>query len=288
MTAARRFAPVPALRPEWERLQKTAPVFVTAPVERCGSTLVQRLLNSSRQIAVYGENPHFCEIAPATLYGIAQAARPDRPGAALMEAARERVRSGDTEFWTNSFLPPTAAYAEIMLDAFYRAAAHYEADAAALGFDRWGVKYPLGSLEAMRAWLAFLPGSRIVVIRRDIVGCVASAKARRFFTARSPLLAFCERWVRNLDWLDRLQGDEVHVMCYEALVESPAAEIDRLGRFLGIEGMDLAVMTRRINRFASSAASDDGAYVEPAPLAPEELAVVDRVAGACRRRLGYA
>lgn len=281
VTVGRRYHPVPALDPEWERLQRTAPVFVTAPVERCGSTLIQRLINSSRRILVYGENPHFCEAAPLALHGIVRALVGDqRSHEALLAEARDRVRRGDTEFWSNSLLPSTTEYARIMLDAFYRAAAHYEADAATLGFPRWGVKFPLGRLEALREWLSFLPRSRIVVIHRDIVDCVASAKARGFFTPRSPLLAFCERWVRNLEWLERLRGDEVHVMCYEALLEDPAVEIERLGRFIGIEGMDADVMARRINRFGAPS----NAYVAPAALEPEEMAMIERVTGDQRRR----
>ena len=49
-------------------VQNLQPVFITAPTARNGVTLVQRLLNSSKQIIVYGENTDFMSVLPKLVH----------------------------------------------------------------------------------------------------------------------------------------------------------------------------------------------------------------------------
>ena len=55
---------------ETENEEPRRPVFVVAPARRCGTTLLQRALNSSGTAIIYGENFMFLEVLPGSLPGI--------------------------------------------------------------------------------------------------------------------------------------------------------------------------------------------------------------------------
>lgn len=290
MNEPSRFPRVPAIRPDWSRLQKCTPILITAPTARCGTTLLQRLINSSRQAIIYGENAHFTETAPTALYAALQFMVADPAAHAAMEAARNRLADGETEFWSNAALPPMMVYGALMIDAFYRAIDFYDADARKGGFEIWGMKFPLGRIETIRQLLAFLPRLRVVIVYRDVVDCVASAKSRGFVSDDGQIHEFCDQWARNMGWIETLEGPEVSVVRYETLVGSPADGLSRLARFLQIEGMNPAVMERRINTFERDSGPGESAsgYLSPTALTDEELKIVRNRADDMRQRHGYA
>ena len=64
-------------------VKQMTPVFLVAPTARNGITLIQRLLNTTRQIIVYGENPAFVQTMPSLPSNwVVMPAAPDSEGTA--------------------------------------------------------------------------------------------------------------------------------------------------------------------------------------------------------------
>jgi hypothetical protein len=118
-----------------------------------------------------------------------------------------------------------------------------------------------------------------------------SAKARWPGDFRGPhdWRRFARNWADNIRTMQRLSGDAFLLLKYENFTADPEPHLQRLERFVEIDGIDRAVMTRRINdqpRFAPDGSAVTG-YRPPQPLSDEETDLMMSECAAFYRELGY-
>lgn len=235
-------------------IRTSAPVFVSAPVGRSGTTAIQRLLNTDPSIAVYAEDDFLIQLV-STICDVATQLD-TRRDADL--AAREDLRVNK---WMMAVLPDTDRYASGMFHAACHMIAVYQRDAERLGSQRWGLKRPGRSLAEFLAFRRILPRAQIVYVARDIVDCVRSHKAyyhdgRERHDARG----LCDRWARNMrSW--QAHRDSCLTVDYSRLENEPKAVAAELSEYLSLD-LDASVLASRLN-------TGDG-YRPPEPLTDEE------------------
>jgi len=263
------------------------PVFVVAPTARNGVTLVQRLLNSSRQIVVYGENLDFMDRMPKLVHSTVQTHTTNGPHIA---EARQKFLKQTTEFWTSNLWPDTQTFMMIAFEAFYKAALLYQQQTQQDGISRWGVKNPLTEPQMIERLTVLMKGAKFVFIYRSLFDVARSAKARQFIKNETELRNYGVQWAHNLTTVLNAKWGHVQIIRYEDLLSEPDAHIQQLEQFAGISGIDRSVMDRKINTFTGQ--TENGmsptGYIPPADLTSKEQTILREAAGSALQLGGYA
>jgi hypothetical protein len=269
-----------------ETVQQMSPVFIVAPSARNGITLLQRLLNSSRKIIVYGENLHFMHQLPAMVRGVVHSYQTNGKN---FEASRQRFLNQTTEYWSSDLWPDCEKFMLLIFDAFYNAAMIYEQSSRQYGFDRWGVKNPLSSPDMIDHLSVLMTKSKFLFIYRNLFDVARSAKARAFIKTPQDMQNLAQLWQRNTVSVLSTKRDNLLPIKYENLVENPADVNSQIERFTGVTGTDLSVMTRKINTFESSEIEgmSPTSYVAPKDLTAEEADILRQQAQAALDLTGY-
>ncbi len=266
-------------------VQQMTPVFVTAPTARNGITLVQRLLNSSRQIIVYGENLNFIAALPRLVHSSVQVHNERRDEFA---AARRQFLEQAADGWTSNLWPDPQPLMLAAFEAFYRAAVVYQQCSQQYGFMRWGIKNPVSEAAMIERLRVLMPRARFVFIHRHPVEVIKSARSRRFITSDEQLDDYARQW-RDVT-LGVLQQASPHVwrLKYEDLLADPDRAIDHLQQFAGVTNIDRSVMGRKFNTFAADAAgADRSGYIPPDALTDDEKHRILAITADAMKQLGY-
>lgn len=269
-----------------DSVRQLNPVFVVGPCARNGITLLQRLLNSSRKIIVYGENLYFMHQMPELVRSIDQAYRAH--GSAL-DASRQRFLNQTTDYWSSDLWPDCEKFMLVIYDAFYNAAMFYEQSSREYGFNRWGIKNPLINLDMMTSLSVLMPGAKFIFIYRNLFDVARSAKARAFIKTPQDFQNLAHQWQQNTAGALNIKHNNLLQIKYERLVEHPAAGISQIESFTGIQGIDLSIMTRKINTFENSKleGTSSTGYVAPEDLTPAETDILRKQAQAVLNLAGY-
>ncbi len=252
-----------------QQAQQMQPIFVVAPTARNGITLIQRLLNSSRQIIVYGENINFVDALPKLVYTSVQTHT--RFGQEFNES-RDRFLNQTTEYWTSNLWPDTERFMLQMFDAFNRAAVLYQRCSQDYGFERWGIKNPMTCPDMIVRLTALMPQAKFVCIYRNLIDVARSAKARQFIQSPDDFVQLAQLWQENVTALLQTNENYLLVAQYEKLLADPDNMLDRIEAFVGITGIDRTVLGRKINTFdtQSNPGVAQSGYIPPQPLTPDE------------------
>ncbi len=256
-----------------EAVKQVSPVFVIAPTARNGITLIQRLLNSSRQIIVYGEDGELLEQMPLRI--LSKINHIMECGASR-RLAREIFFTRTTEFWTSNLSPDDMQYLQVMLNNFFSFVLFYQQWSAGQGFRRWGIKQPLTSLLPLNLFREFLINARFLYVYRNLFDVARSAKARGWIKSPDDLVVLAQRWQDNLLPLLESPQEQVLVLRYEDLVADQETHIRKIEEFTGITNIDRNVMKRKINTFPGKIEKGESPnqYIEPEQLTDEESAVL--------------
>ena len=247
-----------------------APILITSPTTRCGTTLMQRLLCSSSNAVIFGETVagdfetllqmHRLRTAVYSMHR----AHFDQRIAAL--------RRGEVNEWMLDLTPDSALYLAALAAACAAPLDACRVAAERDGLPLFGVKFPGWTPQVVSMIAAFLPQAKWLYLHRDLESCVRSAKARGDLSDLQSVSAFCTTWTQNMTIA---RGAAAHpsflLVDYAALRDDTDAVLDRVEAFTGVVSIDRSVMQRRINA--------DGAYIAPAALTDEERAIVARFAG---------
>ncbi|RME27312.1 MAG: sulfotransferase [Deltaproteobacteria bacterium] len=267
-------------------VQSMEPVFIWAPVPRCGTGLVQRLITSSRQVLIFGEDAFFVKMLPAALMARMQAR-------SEVDSATHRLASGQKEGWYPSALPQYRYYGPALELAFRAVCMAYHSACKNAGFERWGCKYPGFSPGEYKVIGALLPKARHIFLYRNPLDAMRSIKARGWLKSIADAERFSSAWVNSVGWvLDAWrsgQAPAMHVVRYEWLCENRQRECDAIKDFLGIESVDLDVFEHRVNTFKGKEADghSPSGYIRPQKLSRDELKVIQDIAGDLMAKLGY-
>ncbi len=270
-----------------EHIQRTCrPVFVIAPTARNGITLLQRLVNSTGQIIVYGENAIFMhELVTVAI----QAIEVNQQQHAEFEQVRTRFLQGERDGWTSNLWPDSNRFANAVIGGFYQTTMVYEQCTREYGCGRWGIKYPLTDPYIVPRLLCLLPGSRFVFIHRHLFDVVRSAKARQFITNDEQLIEYGRQYQANMHAVLNTPREQMMIIRYEDLMADPEPVLKRLETFTGVSGIDRSVLSRRINTFQGdpSIGRSPTGYIPPAELTEAEKALLTEEARPTLEQAGY-
>ncbi len=266
--------------------ETATPVIITAPTARNGVTLLQRLLNSSRRIIVYGENGHFCESLPRLIMSVQQDHQRAR---AELDATRRRFLEQTTEFWSSALWPDSGGYLRASVEGFRHLVKYYQQCSHRYGFERWGIKHPFSSVYLMDWFTGLLPEARYVYIYRNLFDVARSSKARRFVESLEDFTQLATTWCDSVKTVLHAQPAGMLVIRHEDLVRDQAHWLAQLAEFTGVSGIDATVMTRKFNTFRGSASQGRATdqYIPPAELTADETDALRRAAGPLLDELGY-
>ncbi|MEQ8844067.1 MAG: sulfotransferase [Phycisphaerales bacterium] len=266
-------------------MQQLSPVFITAPTARNGVTLIQRLFNSSRRIAVYGENLILMDRLPMLVH---TTVFQHKACAEEIRDSRRKFLEETTEYWSSNLGPDTEESMLLMFDSFYRHVKMYDDTARRDGFDRWGVKHPMSNVHMIERLRTLLPKSRFVFIYRNLFEVAASAKARQFIKSAADMRNYAVMWQTNLLRVLDEKAPDTLILRHDELVADPADAVARIEAFTGVTGIDQSVTQRKINTFDSNLPGRaSGSYVAPMPLNDEETDILRRFAADALARTGY-
>ena len=268
-----------------ERYRDLSPIIVTSPTTRCGTTLVQRLISSSNNAFIYGE-----EMGLQTVkFGewLANIVQHLDHNAQKMGADFERALAGALDDWRPGLPPPPHVILRAALEVFYQFPVALAEHGPRIGRPLWGFKLPAIAPDMMRLVLALMPQAKVVYVFRHPFDALKSAKARKFVVSDAEREAFCAAWAANFNsMLDLHDRQRVLLLCYEALCDQQTAQCGALEAFTGAAGIGTREFDIKVNTFKGAEAEgrSPSQYIEPLPLTEVDRACVTAHAGALIER----
>ncbi|MEO8164151.1 MAG: sulfotransferase [Betaproteobacteria bacterium] len=243
------------------------PLVITSPVIRSGTTLLQRVLCSSRRTLIYGELCAQDLDFFLSLYTFKSMQYKQRAGSNAQ--ALQKVLAGEVNEWIADLMPDIDQYVTALGQAAFAGVAYCRDYAHRAGRPIWGFKHPAWKPSTIRILRSVMPKSRFVFIYRDIEDCLRSAKAGLAVNSHQEAAEFCQNWKENLSCMLRLEDDPaVLLLRFEDLLTEPVEVLDRLAAFTGVDDLDPDVLRHKVNAASGEdylAQAKDG-YVSPAEL----------------------
>jgi len=220
------------------------PIFIFATGWRTGSTLVQRVISTHRDILIWGENHG--------LIPMLQDARRTVEG--LQEYGSrhlENYRKQGGRAWMAVMNPPVRDFDEglrRLLETYYRDPARE------LGKSRWGFKEVRHTLNVAEFLYKLYPAAKVLLLLRHPADCLASARGTHVPPLKKGILAevggprgFLEIWTGIASSFVSPGALPHLTLHYEELVEDPAGMVSRIADFLDVSAkeFDLGVFVTR-------------------------------------------
>ena len=273
------------LHPNADMLQRQSQVFVWALTARCGTGLLQRLITSSREVLILGENDYFVEHTPKQL--LFSEKTEDE-----VQTTTEELASGDYSVWAPNAIADPDRYRPAVLKSFYEIATAYHETAAEYGFDRWGCKTPKFDPLVIESLRSCLPSSRHIVLYRDIYDIARSQKTRDFVEDIDDIQQLCSDWEGAIKQLVGVSDLEyVLPVKFEELIESRRDMSELISRFIGVDAVDLEVFEHKVNVWGDRSADAEtaaGTHLEPSELTGDEKEIISRIPEETLRVVGYS
>ena len=263
-----------------DRYLGLAPVIVTSPTTRCGTTLVQRLLTASANGFVYGEEVGH-QIRTVTVWLIGLLRQFDRTG----EGADQdfaRALQGTLADWRPGLTAPAEVMRSGWVETYYQLPLALAEHSRQVGRPVWGFKLPGLDRDTLKALLSLMPRARVVYLIRNLADALSSAKARRFVSTDDDVARFCADWARNVrEAVDLASDARVLFVRYEELISRRQEHLDRLQAFSGAEALQARTFELKVNTFegVETEGHSPNQYIAPAELTDAERAIVMAKAG---------
>lgn len=252
-----------------------APVFILAAGWGSGSTLLQRLILSSGEVAVWGEPFDIAVPIQRLSLGIA-AVREDWPEEPNFVTATSLQQYSAT--WSGGIMPQFDRY-RAAHRAFFKTWLGSLSDRR--GPSRWGLKEVRLTIHHARYLKWLFPSARFLFIYRDLFPCYLSAKRGGWYSVWpyhkvKPPAAFAHHWRWLLEgFIEGYRELDGLLIKYEDLV-SGQVPLDDIARHARVRRIDAEVMKMKIG--------SRGAGRE---LSRSERSVLASIGGPLRARLGY-
>lgn len=269
-----------------ENHELSPPIVIVAPTQRCGTTLIQRAINSTGNSVIYGENFALLEKYPGLV-----AHFESRVGNPQVEAMRRRILTKDYDRDLSGLFPEMPGFASLLKRQFYDQLRYYNRSSIADGFHRWGIKHQIVDLASFSSFYKLASSSRFVFVYRDVIAAAQSAKARFGTSGETQIAEFSSRWVRNISAMRKVKDQRTLHLEYADLEADPDTWADAIRSHCSLDNMDPNVWHRRVNVSSDIDILSEGeaqtGYRRPAQLTNEERAIVLRIAGKARDEYGY-
>lgn len=230
-------------------MASNAPVFIASPVQRCGTTLIQRLLSSASDTLVFGESVANDIHIFASLYQNKQLMI-GGPHNAWRDQQLAQVLAGEVNAWIPDLLPAReaylASYKKTLLDYCEFLQRYVEAQ----GRSRWGCKLPGWPIPQLDYLQGLIPGAKVIYIHRELEACVVSARSINMCLDEAGTQQFRQMYAfQHAEAERRLHREDVLWIDYQELVEDSAKVIKQLADFTGATGIDAGVMGHKIGNY---------------------------------------
>lgn len=268
----------------------TPPIVVVAPTQRCGTTLIQRALNSTKQAIIYGENFGAFEKIPSNLRAISQNFE---MRVARTTACRSEIESGNYDQDLSALFPNYKRYRKIMEQNFYNILKFYNTETLQSGFDRWGFKNQVVDLKGFLHFIKLVPTATYIFVYRDISEVIKSHKARFPHTLKHPndFAAYGARWAANYRALRAVSGRKCLHVEHASIADDAKSLAAKLESLCEIGPIDLNVFSKMVNvsPVIDSLSLDESRthYRSPASLSEQEYRAVISTAGETAKEFGY-
>jgi hypothetical protein len=229
------------------QVDSLGPLIVLGSGQRCGTTLVQRLLNSHPDVLIWGE--HGGVLAPV-LTGTAYLEYWD---AEFGERNRQELTQFGYDGWTANLTPDREAI-DRAARSYVRAL--FAESAQARGRSRWGFKEVRYGAETIARLRALFPGTRVIHVTRDPRDVLRSLDAweRHDQYSRQSTLETLGCWrAINRELLELHDTPWVLSVRYEDVIADPRAFTTQLAEFVGLaaDALDVAVFAHKVHRYGS-------------------------------------
>ncbi len=261
-----------------------SPIFIFASGQRCGSTLLQRLLNSHKDIMIWGEHlgvlNNFYQ-----LHG------------ELVNWGEEFKDNREVflEQGYNSFVPNlTPARSEIVNASRNYVCSLFERPALDLGKSWWGLKEVRYDIHIARFLQGLFPNAKFIWMTRNIIDCYSSIKdweESNVEWIREWTEIFVKDWQRiNQSFLSGQNELENHILIkLEDLVSDKDATVKKICHLLDIEDQELnlgVLNQKKRNLYDLGAAKPKAFSVEDFTEADWQLISTPEIIETCNM-LGY-
>jgi hypothetical protein len=240
--------------------------FVTSPTERCGITLLQRMINATGSAIIYGENGFL--LFKFTHQLIDYLDDKFDLKVSTTRSASEQFYGGNRGMDGTQLFPDFEKYAKEVLRTFYRLMEFYQIQSKNKGFDIWGIKCPLPAIHMDPIpLLQLLPRCRMIIVDRSLEQIARSHCARwpEYFTDQEGFYALGYRWMKNRILLKRVHGKKILRIIYDDWMQNPDLVADQIEKTFDIS-VDRNQIREKIN---------------------VQHGVMRPIPGAVRRRAGY-
>ncbi|MEI6681640.1 MAG: sulfotransferase [Bacteroidota bacterium] len=243
------------------------PIFILTSGQRCGSTLLQRLLNSNKDILIWGEQHGY-------LNGFLREYRDLLDYESEYSNHRKTFLQNGYDNFIPNMLPEDV---DLKRAAITHIIALFGDPALKLGRTIWGFKEVRYDAQIALFLYRCFPNARFIHLTRNIIDCFISLKHWEESPGtwnRSWTEIFIEDWKRiNSSFLnvtDRIP--QLMRIRYEDMISNPKGTIDRLSSFLSIttESLDSKVFKRKLHVESSDGIKDLRSEISPADLNAEE------------------
>jgi hypothetical protein len=257
-----------------EFLSELEPLFVTAPVTRCGTTLLQRLICSAPNALLFGESVA-ADVETGLSMSYARALMYDASRGDV-RAKLDAVLAGDVNRWLFDLTPGIDDYLPALRGQYESPLLGARNSAAQHGRTVWGVKYPRWPGPVIELLRSVIPRGRWIYIHRDLLDCLRSAKGRGEFVRPGDVAAYAQEWSANLSFALSLPPDERFlILDYADLARDPEAFLRRIEEHSGARPIDRDVLRHRVNDYEG--------YLPPVELTDTEVEQALAIAGETRK-----
>lgn len=202
------------------------PVFVIGCTFRCGSTFLQRLINSSGQAFIWGENVGISEELSIMVRKL------DSWEEISRNQAGDLAQLG-TRAWIANLNPPTRQSGRAAARAFLTTL--YEDATRQLGYARWGFKEVRGGARTAEFLLDLYPEARVILLVRRPEAVLASMATSAWYAHNGGAEGILEQWCEGATGFLALRHPGTCLLRLEDFARSPESTVGRLGSHLGIE-----------------------------------------------------
>ncbi|MGI9213601.1 MAG: glycosyltransferase 61 family protein, partial [Methylococcaceae bacterium] len=223
---------VPAPAPRVKSPSLLPPVFIFAACWRTGSTLVQRLLNTSEQLMIWGE-PGYLDLM-RRVYEMMT-----RQTASQEKIWESLLSTGLSDQWVPNLAPKRECTQEA-LNVFFNHLYYSSAAELKPSCRAWGMKeVRAGAMDNTLFIHQIIPDARFIFLFRDPVDCfesvIASNFYRHFEDPLFPMKVYADNMRRILALRDAPPAYDYHILRYEDLIgDEWKTTLDSLFEFVGV------------------------------------------------------
>ncbi len=244
-----------------KNISNLAPIIISSPTTRCGTTLLQRLLCSSQNGVVFGE---FCAMDMDSYLDVfLKHIERYQNHRQHLDLSLEKFSNGQLNDWILDLTPELEPYLMVLAKACFLGLEHCEAQALALGRTVWGIKKPGFKPASLNALKLMMPNFKLLYIYRDVFECAQSAKARGDLKSLEDFKTYTQVWVQNLLFVLKFyQFENKLLIHYRDLIQQPEVWLEQISSFTLMEGMDKSILNFKVNTNRNQ--TNPEGYIQPA------------------------